>query len=380
MSRDGVSRRDFLKKGAAAAGYLALPSILAACGRAPEPTTRPTSVDTADIEGSTIKVSTYGGFFEENFRKMYPAFTKETGVEVESISQPTSEVWVTQLQQTVQAETTPPADISMLSGVGIQRAINGEIFAPIDLSVVPNNEHLAEGFVRESDDGRVAGIGAVSWFITIVSNTEIVPESPDTWSAFWDGEWENQLALLKNVGNSFLLEITAATFFGGYEPLQSQDGILEVMGKLQELKPNVKLWFRDESQAQQQYNTGEVSLGQFYHDIATFAASQGEPLQSVFPTEGAILDSGFWHISANSENVAASHAFIDYMSQPSIQEELALTLGTSPVVNREQMNLSDEDYEAVSGPGPDAALRPEYRIYDELEDWLDQKWSELIVS
>jgi putative spermidine/putrescine transport system substrate-binding protein len=207
-----------------------------------------------------------------------------------------------------------------------------------------------------------------------------VPESPDTWSAFWDGEWENQLALLKNVGNSFLLEITAATFFGGYEPLQSQDGILEVMGKLQELKPNVKLWFRDESQAQQQYNTGEVSLGQFYHDIATFAASQGEPLQSVFPTEGAILDSGFWHISANSENVAASHAFIDYMSQPSIQEELALTLGTSPVVNREQMNLSDEDYEAVSGPGPDAALRPEYRIYDELEDWLDQKWSELIVS
>jgi putative spermidine/putrescine transport system substrate-binding protein len=152
------------------------------------------------------------------------------------------------------------------------------------------------------------------------------------------------------------------------------------MRKLQEVKPNVKLWYRDEAQAQQAFNTGEVSLGQFYHDITTFAASQGEPLQSVFPTEGAILDSGFWHISANSENVEACHAFIDYMCQPAIQAELARTLGTSPVAKQETMDLTAEEYEAVSGPGPEAALRPEYQIYDELEDWIDQQWSEMIVS
>ncbi|HEX2030417.1 MAG TPA: substrate-binding domain-containing protein [Actinomycetota bacterium] len=375
-----LTRRDFLRRSAAAAGYLALPSIIAACGREPEPVTQPTTIDTGNIRGSRIKVSTYGGFFEENFRKMYPAFTEETGVEVESVAEPTSEVWVTQLQQSVQAGTEPPSDVSMLSGVGIQRAINGEIFAPIDLSAVPNAKFLAEGFVREAEDGRVAGIGAVSWFITIVSNTERVAESPDTWTAFWDAEWENELALLKNAGNSFLLEITAASFFDGLEILQTQDGILEVMTKLQEVKPNVKLWFRDEAQAQQAYNTGEVSLGQFYHDITTYAASQGEPLRSVFPTEGAILDSGFWHISGNSENVAACHAFIDYMCQPEIQSELATTLGTSPVLTRENLDLTDEDYEAVSGPGPEAALRPEYEIYDKWEDWIDQNWSEMIVS
>jgi putative spermidine/putrescine transport system substrate-binding protein len=270
--------------------------------------------------------------------------------------------------------------VSMLSGVGIQRAINGEIYAPIDLALVPNADVLAEGFVRETADGQVAGIGAVSWYITIVSNTERVAESPDTWEAFWDPQWENELALLKNVGNSFLLEITAATYFGGYDPLASQDGILEVMNKLAEVKPNVKLWFRDEAQAQQAYNSGEVSLGQFYHDITTYAASQGEPLRSVFPTEGAILDSGFWHISANSENVGACHAFIDYMCQPSIQAELARTLGTSPVIAQENLDLTPEEYEAVGGPGPDAALRPLYEIYDKWEDWLDQQWSTLIVS
>jgi putative spermidine/putrescine transport system substrate-binding protein len=370
-----------MRQGAAAAGYLALPSLLAACGREPpRPGAEPTAITTADIEGSTIKVSTYGGFFEENFREMYPAFTEQTGVEVESVAEPTSEAWVIQLQQSVQAGTPPPSDVSMLSGVGIQRAINGEIFAPVDLSVVPNAEFLAEGFIRETPDGQAAGIGAVSWYITIVSNTERVPESPDTWTALWDPAWENELALLRNAGNSFLIEITAATFFGGYEMLATQDGILEVLNKLEEVKPNVKLWFRDEAQAQQAYNTGEVSLGQFYHDITTYAASQGEPLRSVFPTEGAILDSGFWHISANSENIPACHAFIDYMCQPEIQAELARTLGTSPVVSQDNLDLTAEEYEAVSGPGPEAALRPEYEIYDKWEDWIDQQWSTLIVS
>jgi putative spermidine/putrescine transport system substrate-binding protein len=371
-----ITRRDFLRYGGATAGYLAL----VACGRTPQPTARETAVDTSNIAGHTIKVSTYGGFFEENFRKMYPGFTDASGVEVESIAEPTSEAWVIQLQQTVQAGTAPPSDVSMLSGVGIQRAINGEIFAPIDLTAIPNKKYLADGFVRESEDGRVAGIGAVSWYITLVSNTERVPESPTTWTTFWDPRWENELALLKNSANAYLIEITAASFFDGYDIIQTQEGILEVLRKLQEVKPNVKLWWRDESTAQPAFNSGEVSLGQFYHDITTYAASQGEPLRSVFPEEGAILDSGFWHISANSEEVAASHAFIDSMCQPEIQAELARTLGTSPVVDREHMDLSAEEYEAVSGPGPDAALRPEYRIYDELEDWIDQQWSEMIVS
>ena len=44
------------------------------------------------------------------------------------------------------------------------------------------------------------------------------------------------------------------------------------------------------------------------------------------------------------------------------------------------MDLTDEEYEAVGGPGPDAALRPFYEIYDEREDFIDQQWTELMLS
>lgn len=378
-----ITRRELLRRGGLAAGALAIPGLLAACGaEPPAQQTGPTGATTPpqSIEGAKIKVSTYGGFFEENFAKMYPAFTEETGVEVESISQPTSEAWVVQLQQAIDAGAPPPADVSMLSGVGIQRAIKGGILATYDESAIPQAVNLAEGYIRYDPEGKVAGVGGVSWYITLVSNTERVPESPDTWTTFWDPRWRNELALLKNAANSYLIEITAACFFGGYDILATQDGVVEVLTKLQEVKPNVKLWFRDEAQAQQAYNTGEVSIGQFYHDITTYAASQGEPLRSVFPVEGAILDSGFWAVSKNTSNLAACQAFVDYMCRPEIQAELARTLGTTPTAKKETMDLTDEEYEAVGGPGPEAALRPKYEMYDEWEDWIDQRWTEMILS
>jgi putative spermidine/putrescine transport system substrate-binding protein len=390
LSTQTFGRRDLLKRGGLLAGAaIGMPAILAACApRTPgEPASSPspTAIDTSNIAGSKIKVGTYGGFFEENFKKLYPKFTKEFDVEVESVAEPTSEVWVVNLQQAINAGGAPPADVSMLSGVGLQRAINGDILARYATTDIPTSENLSEGYIRTDEDGNVTGVGGLSWYITLVSNTDRVPESesPDTWAAFWDPKWENELALLKNAANSFLLEITAETFFDGYEILETQDGILEVMHKLAEVKPNVKLWFRDEAQAQSQYNEGEVSLGQFYHDITLFAASEaggGAPLRSTFPKEGAILDSGFWSVSKTTENLGACVAFIDWMCRPEIQQELALTLGTIPSTKRETLTMSDEDYEVVAGPGPETALRPKYEIYDELEDWIDQNWAELIVS
>ena len=380
-----ITRRDLIKRGGVLAGTgLVVPSILAACApKKPAPAAGSSSAASQSpqsIEGAKIKVSTYGGFFEDNFKKMYPGFTKATGVEVESLPEPTSEVWVVQLQNAVEAGTPPPADVSMLSGVGVQRAINGGILATYDLSAIPNNEFLADGYIRTDDSGAVAGVGAVSWYITLVSNTDRVAESPDSWTAFWDPKWNDELALLKNAANSYLIEICATCYFDGYDILDTQDGVVQVLTKLQEVKPNVKLWFRDEATAQQAYNTGEVSLGQFYHDITTYAASQGEAIRSVFPTEGAILDSGFWSITKTTENLAACQAFVDYMCQPTVQAELARTLGTTPTATKESMDLTAEEYAAVGGPGPEAALRPKYEMYDVWEDWIDQKWTEMILS
>ncbi len=379
------SRRDVLRRLGLTGAALALPSsLLAACGggsdeaeAGAEPVAAPSA---ADLTGTKIKVATFGGFFEENYKAIYPDFTAETGIEVESISEPGGGAWLIQVQQAVAAGTAP-ADVSMFGNVDILKASTGGLLMGYSASDLANATYQAEGFVRTNDADEVIGVGAASWYITLVSNTDRVPESPTSWKTLWDSQWLNDMALNNQAQTSFLLDITANTWFDeGTTMLETEEGILEVMAKIAELKDNVKLWWRDEATAQQDYNSGEVAIGQFYHDITQYAASIGEPLRSVFPEEGAVLDSGSWAITKTTEQPEASLVFIDWFSQPTVQERLATTLGTSPTVGVEHLELTAEDYEMVSGPGPDAAIKPYYTAYQEREDWINQQWSEQIFA
>src|SRR3546814_3862310 len=92
-------------------------------------------------------------------------------------------------------------------------------------------------------------------------------------------------------------------------------------------KPNVRLWYRDEAQFEQALKSGEIPMGQYYHDVTGLAAADGHPVRSTFPKEGGILDSGSWALSRASEKAEEAHVFIDYMSQPAIQATMSRKVG-----------------------------------------------------
>ena len=174
-------------------------------------------------------------------------------------------------------------------------------------------------FINKYPDGRVAGIGAVAWWITLVTNTDVYKDAPTSWAALWDKANDDKLGLLALASNSFLLEVTAKTFMGGTNALDTEDGLNKAFEKLAEVKPNVRLWYRDEAQFEQALKSGEIPMGQYYHDVTGLAAADGFHVRSTFPKEGGIQDSGNWVLSRASTKVDEAHVFIDYMSQPSIQ-------------------------------------------------------------
>ena len=235
--KTGLSRRAVLGAGAAGAALLAMPNLVRA-------------------QGETLKVGVYGGYFKDSFDKhIFPAFTQASGIAVESIAEPTGEAWLVQLEQAARANVAP-ADVSMMSQVSTLKGMAVDLWAPLDLAKIPNAANVKPEFVNKYPDGRVAAIGAVTWFITLVSNTTAYPQAPDSWAFLWDPANADKLGLLALVSNSFLLEITAKTFFGGPEILDTEEGILKVMDKIAELKPNVKLWYRDEAQFEQALKSG----------------------------------------------------------------------------------------------------------------------------
>ncbi len=242
---------------------------------------------------TTLKVGTYGGYFKNSFDEhIYPAFTEETGIEIESIAEPTGEAWLVQLETAARANMAP-ADVSMMAQVTRIKGQNAKLWAPLDEAKLANAKNLQPHFVQRYPDDGISAIGAVSWYITLVTNTDVYPEPPTSWKALWDPANADRLGLLALVSNSFLLEITARTWFGGDEILDTEEGILEVLDKLAEVKPNVRLWYRDEGQFQQALQAGEIPMGQYYHDVTGLAAADGQPVRSTFPEEGGVLELGF---------------------------------------------------------------------------------------
>lgn len=354
-----VSRRTLLASGIAAAGMLSMPAVLRAQDR-------------------SLKVGVYGGYFKDSFDKnIFPEFTKATGIAVESVAEPTGEAWLVQLEQAAKAGQAP-ADLSMMSQTSTLKGQSTELWTPLDQARIKNFDGLLPQFVNKYPDGRIAGVGAVAWYITLVSNTDVFKEAPTSWAALWDPANKDKLGLLALVSNSFLLEVTAKTFMGGTNALDTEEGILKAFEKLAEVKPNVRLWYRDEAQFEQALKSGEIPMGQYYHDVTGLAAADGHPVRSTFPQEGGILDSGNWVLSRASSKVDEAHEFIDYMSQPSIQGLMSRKVGTAPTLKRELLDLTPEEFASVSSDID--PIIPRYDLYTSKSDWLNQKWTELIVG
>lgn len=329
-------------------------------------------------QGRSLKVGAYGGYFKDSFDEhIFPVFTGETGIEVESVAEPTGEAWLTQLNAAAQAGHAP-ADVSMIAQVSMLKGQKSRLWTPLDEGALGNLGNVTPGFVHRYPDGALDGVGAVAWYITLVSNTEVFPDAPASWGDMWADDKRERLGLLALVTNSFLMEVTAKTFFGGTGALDDEAGQIRALEKLAELKPNVALWYRDEAQFEQALKSGEVPMGQYYHDVATLTAADGFPVRSTFPKEGGISDSGLWAVSRASKKLEEAHVFIDFMCRPDIQALLSRKVGTAPTVRRDLLDLSPEEFASVSSD-IDPVI-PRYDLYEAKADWLAQKWAEMIAS
>ena len=168
----------------------------------------------------------------------------------------------------------------------------------------------------------------LAWYTTFVTNTETYPEAPTSWADAWGPQFKDALGWGAEADSNYLLDITAVTFFGGQDILNTRDGLEKVMQKAAELKPNVTLWYRDEGSFQQVLQTGEIPAGQYYHDVTNLMVADGFPVRSTFPKEGGVIDFGSWGLVTGSKMGDVAHVFIDYCCTPEIQAKITRNLGT----------------------------------------------------
>lgn len=355
-----LNRRSLLKSTAGAGGLAMASSLIGA----------PLIAQTR-----SLKVGSYGGYFEDSFKSyVYPAFTEATGIEVESVTQPNSSDWLVTMQQATAAGTVP-ADISLYARDALIKASRiGGLLAPLDPKTMPNTANLDGYFVFEDTTG-VIGVGAMSWFSSMVINPDYVTTPPASWADFWDpGQFESSLGFSK-LFNSNLLDIVAATFFEGEATFATNDGIVALVEKAAELKPNTALWWSAESQMEQAMKNADIIGGMYYHDVAQLMAADGFPINSIFPKEGNPQGYGSWCLSSLSEKTAEAQEFINFSSDPATQALMSRMIGTAPLVDKSKTDLTDEEFASVSGT---PAIQPAYEAYLDNETFIKETWDTML--
>ena len=331
---------------------------------------------TGTAMAETLTVSAWGGFFEETLAaEIYPGFTAKTGIEVKSIAQPEDSTWLTQLMAAARAKKAP-ADLSLVVDEVLIRGNEAGLWAALDPANMAGTEALKDGYVKMNDDKAFA-VGALAFYTTFVTNTDYAKDAPGSWKELWEEKWDNKLGIV-TTPNSGLLEVTAKTFFDGYDVMQTREGLAKVIAKIAELKPQVSLWYRDEGQFQQSLEAGELNAGLYYHDVAMLSIWDGKPIASTFPAEGGIVSDAYWVVPRDSKNISAAEKFLDYMSAPATQAMMARKLGIFPIVPRAAMDLTDEEFSAVGSEIEPIRVQTEIHLRE--GDWLEQKYQEMIAQ
>lgn len=324
----------------------------------------------------SLKIGSYGGYFEDSFKEhVFPAFTAATGIEVESVTQPNSTDWLVTMTQATKAGNVP-ADLSLYARDTMIKASRiGEILAPLDTKAMPATSNLDPYFIFEDTTGPI-GVGAMSWFTAMVINPDEV-EAPTSWAEFWDSsKFEASLGLSKNYNSQFL-DIVAATFFDGAETFGTKEGIVALIEKAAEIKPNVALWWSAESQMEQSMKNGDVIGGQYYLDVSNLMALDGFPIKPIFPKEGNPQDYGSWCLSAISEKGAEAAEFINFSSDPATQALMSRKIGTAPLVDQAKTDLTDEEFAFVSGT---PSIKPAYEAYLDNETFIKEAWDKMLAG
>jgi putative spermidine/putrescine transport system substrate-binding protein len=313
----------------------------------------------------SLKVSTFGGYFERMFAEhVYPAFTKATGIAVQSIEQPEGAQLLFQLTAANKAGSAP-MDLCCLGGIDVLRGRTQGIWRNFDPAHIPNFSLLSAKF--QEPQPAFDSVAAMSWYMTFVVNPDELKPLPDSWTTLWD-KHPNAWGIFTG-STSQIFEIAAQVYFGGIDVLMSQEGIDKVIAKIAELKGNVKLWWQDEGTMQTALVNDEVVGGTYMHDTAMVMAKNGTPVRSIFPKEGAVESTNFWCQLSASTKVDEAQEFLNFSCTPEAQQLIARFVGSAPVIDRNKMNLTDQEFAAVSSdiPSIPAATAARFKYLDYME-------------
>ncbi|SEE90871.1 iron(III) transport system substrate-binding protein [Rhizobiales bacterium GAS191] len=232
---------------------------------------------------------------------VFDAFTKETGIKVESVSTGSGV-----LMKRIQAEKdNPQGDIIW----GVSRSLlqtNKGYFAPYKSK---ENAAIPADFLDPDN----LWTGTNVHILVVTQNTKLIPagEGPKSWSDLVDPKYKGRIAFTDpaNSGSAYTNATLLVDHWGGEAGWD----------KLKALFANTKILNRS-TLVFQGVGNGEYGLGMSLEYAGALWASNGAPVTNIYPADGTLALMEGVAILKGDPNPDAAKAFVDYINRKDVCE------------------------------------------------------------
>lgn len=294
-----------LKTALAAAALPLLALLVSACGGGSDQANTAASLGEGEPckpEG-TLNAILWEGYATD---KSIKGFEDKYGVDVNVTSIATNdEVFAKIRNKSGQYDLIPAT--TDVSGQYIEQGL----VQPIDLSQVPNSEHLFGAFQdlpQAEQDGEAYGVAHTWSADPIIYNADAIKDPEASYEVLFDDQYAGEVALYDDLGSLWVGALVL-----GYDPFNlDEDQLNEVVDLMTEQKDLVRKYWSSGDDLIKLMASGEVNLATGWNYMYTELKDQGVNVKRLVPEEGNLGWVDLLMIPVDAKNPCAAYAWMDW--------------------------------------------------------------------
>lgn len=285
-----------------------------------------------------VNIVAWSGFVEPAWTDK---FTEETGCTVNRKVAATSD-------EMVQLMRTGEYDLVSASGDASLRLIVDGNVQPLNTKLIPNfGDDIVEGMKGQLYDtlnGNVYGIPIGRGANIMEYNSEVVTETPDSWSLVWedDSPYAGKIAAYDSpiyIADAAIYLMATQPDLGIENPYALDEKQLQAATDLLKQQNKMVSEYWSPATNVTSFTGGNSVVGTSWEVLRK--ATQEDKFQSVLPKEGSTGWSDAWMLAAESKSPNCAYAWMDYTSAPDVNGQIAMNFGMAPA-NAAFCETSDE--------------------------------------
>ncbi len=271
-------------------------------------------------------------------------------------------------------------DVVQMNIAYVPPAVEDGLIQPLDVEEIEGWESLTTDFQTLEEINIDGETYAVPWAwgaTSLVYNTEVYPDGITSLDELWNEEYAGQVG----IGDYYEDAVIFAALAEGLDNPANPNDVAAVQARLEELAPNVNVYWASEDEFNRLFSSGEITVGTYWSGSASRAQTTFDlPIAFVIPEEGAIGWVDTWTIPTDAPNEELADEWIEFMNSPEFYLRWDEEVGAPIPANTATFEQLPEDSfnKRVFGDPPDTSSLAFMTFIDaDKREQLLEMWEEV---